>query len=342
MKYLIMIIVSIILFGCNIKQHQFSPMEFDSLSKGKRIFLVGGPIGDKNQNTIYDFCYSFDQLICSMKLDKLQGKKGFIVESEPFISDRYHHGYHVILETGQKLVLKISNVYKDKDPIEAALHLVYVSQVDEARSSIGKPLIDGLSVKITESNLNGGEMEFLLSNGEKLTKSQLDQRIKFLRDYINVNNRENAFTTFKDLKLEYDEFDKKWWIKPKSYPDMAIRPYFGTNQESKWVRLLLQYKGYGWIFFDKIVVIAKGSKYNYDFTKSDIKYDNGNGKVWEWADISAKNKELNIIKALSENIGKIRFTGKYEAIRDITHSQSNEFKSLMLLYEFTKTKQNNM
>lgn len=332
MKF-ISIIIIFFLAGCAAQFKKLTPQEFQEASKGKRIFLVGGPISDGN--TIYDFCDSFDELICSKKLDKYQGLKGFIVEPDPVFSDKYYYGYNVVLETGEKLVLKLSNATKGRDPIDAALFLVDVEKVAEAQSLKGKYVLDGLAVTFENQSSSRGLLIYTLSNGEAITKDELDQRIHYLKDEVLEAKRNDAFDALSNLSLKFDDFEQIWWVKPKSHSEMSLYPYFGKDKESKWLRFTAKYKGSDWIFFEKISIISAEDRYDNTFKRFDVSRDNGGGKVWEWIDISATSKEISILETLSRNPGKIRFSGKYVYTNDISPEYSLEINSLMKLFELT-------
>lgn len=307
--------------------------DFDAASLGKRKFVVGGPIGKDGNNKLYDFCDSFDQSICSRRLDKYTGKKGFIVESEPFISDRFYFGYHVVLEDGEELVLKLSNVYKDKDPIEAALHLISAESFEKAKALQGASLIEGLSVTVTGQSFSGGLISILLSNGEKISQNELNKRIQFINENIPVAERNMVFSEMKNINLKYDDFEERWWVKPKSFSDMPVYSYFGKKGSDKWIRFVANFEGYDWVFFDRISIVSNSQRYDKSFSHYDVKRDNGSGKVWEWIDIPATEKEESILEALSSHQGKIRFSGKYESTKDISKEQSMELKSIHAVYK---------
>lgn len=306
--------------------------DYETASLGKKKFVVGGPIGKDGKNKLYDFCDTFEQLICSRPLDKYTGKRGFIVESEPYISDRYYFGYHVILDDGEELVLKLSNAYKDKDPIEAALHLIDAERFEKAKSLTGENLAEGLAVTVTNHSSSGGLISLLLSNGEKISQNELNKRIQFINENIPVASRNMVFLELKNINLKYDDFEERWWVKPKSFSDMPVYSYFGIKGSDKWMRLVATYEGYDWVFFERISIISNSQRYDKSFNHYDVKRDNGSGKVWEWVDISATEKEVSILEALRAHQGKIRFSGKYDSTKEISKDQSLELNSIFVVY----------
>lgn len=310
--------------------------DFEVASLGKKKFIIGGPIGKDGNNKLYNFCDRFEQLICSRQLDKYTGKRGFIVESEPFTSDRFYFGYHVILEDGEELVLKLSNVYKDKDPIEAALHLIDAERLEKAESMIGESLTEGLSVTVTGQSSYGGLIYLLLSNGEKLTQNELNNRIQFINENIPIAERNSVFLELKNIKLKYDDFEELWWVKPKSFSDMPVYSYFGKQGSNKWMRIVASYEGYDWIFFDRISILSNSQRYDKSFNHYDVERDNGSGKVWEWVDISTTEKEMFILDTLRSHQGKIRFSGKYDSTKEISKAHSLELNSIFTVYKAIK------
>lgn len=308
--------------------------DFNNAAKDKRVFIVGGKIGENNK--LYDFCDTFQQLVCERPLNIYQGKKGYLVETKPYIQDQYDHGYHVVLENNERLILKISNVYANKDPLESSLHLIDAKKISAIDKEIDKPLLDGLSTKIINATTSGGLVMVKLSNSETMTIGELNEKIEFLRQHIHKKDRDIAFNKLNLIDLKYDAFEKRWWLKPKSYSIFQLYPYFGITSKAKSIRLVAFYEGYDWIFFNQISVISGDIRYSKYFKEYTVERDNANNKVWEWIDIKADQKERQLINSISANLGKIKFSGKYESTFDITSVQGDEFKNIIELYELSK------
>lgn len=327
----------LVLLGCQTspQKHKMSPELFAQISEGKRVFMVGGAISSGNE--LYGLCDNFYQSICSKSLNDYSGVKGFMYSSKPSFEDNYYIGYIVAMETDEKLVLKLSKIYKDKDPIESSLFLLDYENYKTTSDSLGRPLMDGLSVKMNNAQLYGGSIKVNLSNGETLSKKELDERLLYLQSYIGVKDRDAAFALFQHLNIRFDDFEKQWWIKPKSNQEMNVYPYFGSKISSKWLRFKAMYTGYDWIFFESIKIISNSNTYERKYAYSDITKDNAGGKVWEYVDISMGKLEREIVDALSKGGGKVRFSGKYSSTKEISVSQSREIKAVLELYKVTKT-----
>lgn len=319
------------------KRFEYSVFDFEAASKGKRVFVVGGDINEDKNGKLYNVCETFDQLICSRSLDKYEGKKGFLVEEKPFIKDEFYTGYHIIFENGEKAILKLSNIYKDNDPIESSLNLVDIEKFEHSKKFNGKVLLEGLSVRIINQSPKGGLIFLSLDNGEFIAQDKLQRRLRFLSEHVTVKNRNAAFSAMKYLYLEFDEFESRWWVKPKSYLDMPLYAYIGIDNTEKWMRMKARFEGYDWVFFNRIDIISNNKKYKKTFDDYEIERDNGSGKVWEWADAFVGNEEISILTSLSSHTGKIRFTGKYESIKNISLENTQEINSILSLYNLTKS-----
>ncbi len=326
----------LVLMGCQTspQKNKMSPELFAQLSEGKRVFMIGGAISSGDE--LYGLCDSFYQSICSKRLDDYSGIKGFMYSSKPSFEDNYYVGYIVAMETDEKLVLKLSKVYKDKDPIESSLFLLDYEKYKMTSASLGSPLMDGLSVKMNSTQLYGGSIKVNLSNGETLSKNELDERLQYLQSYVGVKDRDAAFAQFQYLNMRFDDFEKQWWIKPKSNQELNVYPYFGSKISSKWLRFKAMYTGYDWIFFESIKIISNSNTYERKYSYSDITKNNAGGKVWEYVDISMGELESKIIDDLSNGGGKVRFSGKYSSTKEISISQAREIKAVLELYKVTK------
>ena len=104
---------------------------------------------------------------------------------------------------------------------------------------------------------------------------------------------------------------------------------------SPWLRLVMSYTGDNWIFF-------KNAYLSYDEkTKSiafdeyrDKKSDNSGGAVWEWIDVGVDDALLAYLKNMVNGKSvKMRLSGKYTKTKDLTTTEINAIKDVLLAYD---------
>ena len=300
---------------------------FEESSKGKPLFIIEERT-DSRYDTLFHVCESFDKMVCSRKLSDYSGKIGYLESTEPFTSDRFNSGYKLVFQNGERLILKAR---KGKDPIESTLYFANYSDLLESKKLQSKPLLDNLDVTISSTHIKYGTVKYLLSNGEEIGKVELDNRISFIEKNIKLAHRSEAFTHLKNLNIRYDDFEDTWWVQCNGNLNMALRPYIGIKGKNNWLRYVAMYEGGSWVFFDTFTIKSGDTKLTKKVKSYEVTRDNGSGKVWEIYDAPVDKGIKNILKSLSKNSGKIRFSGKYTSTSDITSDDKAKIESLISL-----------
>ncbi|MBR5803208.1 MAG: hypothetical protein IKY31_02535 [Bacteroidaceae bacterium] len=143
------------------------------------------------------------------------------------------------------------------------------------------------------------------------------------------------------FKFENDKFsvDKKIWILPKNAPKYINRNglfcYFSKTEEDVLdFRLRIQYYADEWLFIRKYNFAIDGTSYEYIPDRVDT--DNGEGKIWEWIDVSVTTLDLKeIIKAISTaETAQIKFVGRqYFDVKNITKRERESINNTIQLFE---------
>ena len=117
-----------------------------------------------------------------------------------------------------------------------------------------------------------------------------------------------------------------------------ILPYLGRNDSSVWLRLIYNYTGSDWVFFEKAIVVADGQKFEKSFDYSDIVRDNEAYSVWEYVDdtVSASGEKMLWAIANSKET-LVRFQGD-DYMHDFTVNATDKqaIREVMTAYDALK------
>lgn len=158
---------------------------------------------------------------------------------------------------------------------------------------------------------------------------------KAKRDSI-ISKLENSFTK------EYDEFENRYWIKPKNSPKYVNMNgcycYFQMNQDSTVsnFRFVFQYFAADWLFIDRMIFNIDGENTTII---PDMNTDHANGNIWEWCDVSvdkySSTNESFILKLANAKSVKVKLIGSnsYYKIKTLSEQQ---IKSIKETYNYYK------
>ena len=103
-----------------------------------------------------------------------------------------------------------------------------------------------------------------------------------------------------------------------------ILPYLGQDDSSTWLRLVYNYTGGDWVFFDTVIVAADEERFTRSFSYFDIVRDNGGGDVWEYIDTDVGASDIEMLWAIANSTeALVRFQGD-DYSRDFTISDSDK------------------
>lgn len=145
---------------------------------------------------------------------------------------------------------------------------------------------------------------------------------------------------FKKLTTETDKVNGITWYYPKGYPNYIntrsyVLPYLGKNASSTWMRLVMNYTGDDWVFFESITLVVDGQRYYKVYNYFDVERDNGYGDVWEYVDISPSEADIEMLRAIANSKETIvRFQGdNYHYDLTIKASDKTAIKQILDAYE---------
>lgn len=161
----------------------------------------------------------------------------------------------------------------------------------------------------------------VLTDAQTRLEELKQQEVQKLLSAMNVEN-----DAVRGMKFYYPKAIPRgsdyWYTNVRSF----MLPYIGTNTKggSPWLRLIFNYTGSSWIFFEKVTVAVDDERYIFYYDYFDIERDNSGGEVWEYMDDNVGTYTLDMLKDIVDSTTVIiRFEGDSH-YRDITMSASDK------------------
>lgn len=175
---------------------------------------------------------------------------------------------------------------------------------------------------------------------DKIKKIEKD-RVEKARLLVEKAKQEKL-KALKKLKKKHDDISGITWYKQPYFNHYAntnlTSIYIGDNGSSRWLRLMMSYKGDDWIFFEKAYLSYDGNTEEIVFDKYDNKKtDNGAYSVWEWFDITVSSDIESFLRKFSKSKNaKMRFVGKYTKTHTLTWNERQGIRDVLNGYDALK------
>ncbi len=117
-----------------------------------------------------------------------------------------------------------------------------------------------------------------------------------------------------------------------------LLPYIGRDANRVWLRMVYNYTGDDWVFFDHVTVAADEERFNKSFNYFDMVHDNGGGDVWEYIDVDVYDADIKMLRAIANSKETIiRFEGD-DYWHDLTVKDSDKaaIREALTAYEALK------
>lgn len=203
----------------------------------------------------------------------------------------------------------------DLEAAEAKLDELQVSNAQSKISAIGqvslesraaideaKAAYDALSDEQKAKVSNAAE---LTAAEEQLTALKKAQAEQVLAGMTKEEDKVQGLSFYYPAGWKF--YSDGSWVADQS---CFIRPYLGSDGKNCWIRVIYNYTGDDWVFFQKLTIVADGQKFYKTFSYYDVVRDNGGGTVWEYMDDDGSS-DIDMLTAVansSETI--IRFEGR--------------------------------
>lgn len=277
------------------------------------------------------FCPDTKTFACRIRLpyERYVGTKGYFVSSTATHADVFgYEFYPVVLESGGEYFY----VSRKKDGKYGSLSpIIPLKQYQEMMSFTPEPFVTGSDLTVTKVEQTYGVRTYTLSNGKTINEAKL----KSIRSLVaRFGGKALLAELLLDAEIERDAVEDRYFIQP---PGSLLRPdarlYIGVNAQKTWLRFKVKYYGDDWLFVNGYKVAA--DSYRWQSAKLEFERDHSSGSVWEWVDVAAGAKEIEVANALSlAQQATIRFQGN-QYYEDVTldEDQKQSLKAILTIYK---------
>ena len=198
---------------------------------------------------------------------------------------------------------------------ETAISDLRVQQVAEIISAIGEvSLEDGEAIQTAQDMLgklsdedsakvtNAGDLETAAQTLETLKKEQAESLLGKMRK---EEDKVRGISFYYPSAWKF--YSNGSWVADQR---CFLLPYIGREANQVWMRMVFNYTGDDWVFFDRVTVAADEERFNKSFNYFDMVRDNGGGDVWEYIDLDAYDSDIKMLQAIANSKETIiRFEG---------------------------------
>lgn len=229
------------------------------------------------------------------------------------------------------------------DAAETAISDLRVQQVAGMIDAIGEvTLEDGEAIQAAQDML--GKL-----SGEDAAKVTNAAELETAAQTLETLKKEQAENLLSKMRKEEDKvrginfyYPSAW----KFYSDGSwvadqrcfLLPYIGRDSNQVWLRMVFNYTGDDWVFFDRVTVAADEERFNKSFSAFDMVRDNGGGDVWEYIDLDVYDSDIKMLQAIANSAETIiRFEGD-DYWHDLTVKDSDKaaIREALAAYEALK------
>lgn len=137
----------------------------------------------------------------------------------------------------------------------------------------------------------------------------------------------------KNFRVNDDKFREITFIHHKKGYNFS--PYLSIKKGVLNMRLKAHYIGTSWVFFDNVIILSGGKRYNFSFPNTSR--DVGSGSVYEEGDIWVSPEMLNELREISQNNEvEIRYSGKYNYDKALSKQEVIALREVIELYDKLK------
>ena len=166
---------------------------------------------------------------------------------------------------------------------------------------------------------------------KELQKAEIDEKLD--KVLSSMKKTEDQFGGTIDYWPSAWSFYGEYWAADKG---SFVRPYIellgGTSPS---IRLVYNYNGDDWVFFESVGILVDGKEYIKGFSYFDVERDTAWGSVFEYIDRVITQEDLEMLREIADSEETIvRFAGKNYK-KDITLSSKDKqaIKDCLLVYD---------
>jgi hypothetical protein len=152
--------------------------------------------------------------------------------------------------------------------------------------------------------------------------------------------KERLARALSNMRTKYDSVKGSTWYYDKSSPHFInsrsnLYLYMGKEQgQEPWLLFVNVYVAEDWLFIERFIIKADSQTFDMEppsYGDGSIERDNGSGGIWEWLDIPASERELEIAEAVANSKHAIiRYEGKqYTKDRVVSSAEKQAIKNIL-------------
>ncbi len=231
---------------------------------------------------------------------------------------------------GAEDLAKARTAYEALVVEEAITAIGEVTLEDSEAIQTAQNMLNALSSEDAAKVTNAGALETAAQSLKALKKQQAEALLANMRkDEDRIQN----INFYSPKALKYYS-NGSWAADVRCF----ILPYLGRNDSSVWLRLIYNYTGSDWVFFEKVIVVADGQKFEKSFDYSDIVRDNEAYSVWEYVDDTVSASDEKMLWAIANSKETlVRFQGD-DYMHDFTVNATDKqaIREVMTAYDALK------
>lgn len=227
-------------------------------------------------------------------------------------------------------------------------------EVDDKIAAIGEVTIESESelyqLKEEVNDLSSAQKKFL-TNEDKLDDAleKLEKLKKERAEKVREINRQKGNELLKEMQLKKDDVKNIKFYRPEAIPcdwqgnrqpnvRSFVLPYIGIRDENVWLRLLYNYTGEDWVFFEKVIFAIDDERYTKNFDFTDITRDNSGRKVWEFVDTEVTDSDQKLLWDIVKSTKTIiRFQGDdYHHDIIVSEEDKTAIENVLTAYSYLK------
>ena len=241
-------------------------------------------------------------------------------------------------EQAHNSLIAIKSNYKDKNELLKEVDYNYYLKLGDVAFN-GKNYNDALN---NYNKAKTGFKDDVIAEKIKNTNTAIENKKKEDAQIAEAlkKERNQAIANLKSkMRTNYDKVENTTWYYDKTSPvyanSNAAYIYMGHKDNTNWIRLRLTYAGSDWIFFNKIIFIVDGQRYEKYFgdfgTTREVVMGGG---VYETVDLPYEGNEVLIYDMAHSKNTTIRFTGQKYVDRTLTSTQKQAMQRILDLYDY--------
>ena len=226
---------------------------------------------------------------------------------------------------------------------EEALTALYISQVADQIDAIGTVTLDSeAAIAAARAAFDALPASLREQVGNAAALSAAEEALVTLK-------RQQAELLLSNMYLDEDKVQNIQFYYPKAFKFYSdgkwaadrrcfVLPYIGRNEDSIWLRLVFNYTGGDWVFFETIIYAVDDERYTDTFDYYDVVRDNGGSDVWEYVDTRAYELDVEMLWEIADSTETIvRFEGS-DYYYDFTVSETDKqaIREVLTAYEALK------